>query len=81
MSGAANADTAVFVMPRGAGEWVGAAALWVTVAGWAEAAARRFGTAWVATPDAVVTPDAVLEFTRPRAVDTGLPFGHAEKPH
>jgi glycosyltransferase involved in cell wall biosynthesis len=65
MSGAAPADGALFVMPRGGREWANAAALWVTVAGWAEAARRRFGAAWVVTPDAVVAPDAVLDHTRP----------------
>jgi glycosyltransferase involved in cell wall biosynthesis len=78
VSGADPADAALFVMPRGGREWANAAALWVTVAGWAEAARRRFGAAWVATPDTVVAPDAVLDYTRPAAAprtgSTGSPF-------
>lgn len=74
MNGMERADAALFVMPRGAEEWANAAALWVTVAGWAEAARRRFGSAWVVTPDAVVAPDAVLDYTRPRPGNaTGTP--------
>jgi glycosyltransferase involved in cell wall biosynthesis len=60
-------DGAVFVMPRGAGGWGGGTGLWVTVAGWAEAARRRFGQAWVATPDAVMSPAATLAAVQPLA--------------
>ena len=43
-----------------------AAALWVTAAGWADAARRRFGAAWVVSPGGVVSPSAALDYTRPR---------------
>jgi len=57
---------AVFVMPRHATEWGNAAALWVTAAGWADAARRRFGQAWIVSPGGVVSPDAALGYTRSR---------------
>jgi glycosyltransferase involved in cell wall biosynthesis len=50
-------------MPRSGNEWPGADALWVTASGWAAAARRRYGAAWVVTPDAISTPEEVLEFT------------------
>jgi glycosyltransferase involved in cell wall biosynthesis len=59
-------DGAVFAMPRSSTEWSGAPAMWVTAAGWARAAQRRFGSAWVATPDAVASAAGVLGYTEPR---------------
>jgi glycosyltransferase involved in cell wall biosynthesis len=53
---------AVFVMPRKSTEWADAAAMWITVAGWAAAAAARFGNAWVVTPDAVADAETVLGY-------------------
>lgn len=44
-------SSAVVVMPRGLDAWATAEALWVTAKGWASAARRRFGAAWIATPD------------------------------
>jgi glycosyltransferase involved in cell wall biosynthesis len=52
------------VMPRASTEWAGAAALWITAAGWAGAAERRFGSAWVVTPDAIASAAQCLEYTR-----------------
>lgn len=48
--------SAVFIMPRSSSAWQGSEALWVTVAGWAAAAEKRFGNAWVVTTDCIVTP-------------------------
>jgi glycosyltransferase involved in cell wall biosynthesis len=59
-------DGAVFAMPRSSKEWLGAPAMWVTAAGWASAAQRRFGSAWVTTPDAIAGPADVLGYTEPR---------------
>lgn len=59
-----SGQSAVVLMPRPSTEWAGAAALWVTAAGWAGAAQRRFGSAWVVTPDATATPDVALGYTR-----------------
>lgn len=56
---------AVFVMPRSSTAWAGSAALWITVAGWAAAAERRFGAAWVVTPDATAAPRQALDFATP----------------
>lgn len=54
----------VLVMPRRSTEWAGAAAVWITASGWASAARRRVGQAWVATPDGVATPEETLGFMR-----------------
>lgn len=51
----------VFSMPRTPETWGGAAALWVTVAGWAAAARRRFGDALVLTPDGPISELGCLE--------------------
>lgn len=55
----------MFVMPRSTTAWAGSAALWITVAGWAAAAERRFGHAWVAAPDATASPAEALDFASP----------------
>ncbi|MEJ5255870.1 MAG: glycosyltransferase [Acidimicrobiales bacterium] len=49
-------------MPRPSTAWASAAGLWVTAAGWAAAGERRFGRAWVVTPDAVASPDEAVGF-------------------
>lgn len=62
MSGAADgprapgAESAVMLMPRGPGAWAGSEALWITAREWARAAERRFGAAWIATPDGAWAP-------------------------
>lgn len=64
---ARDARGAVFVMPRRSTEWADAAAMWITVAGWAHAAEQRFGHAWVVTPDAVADAATVITYPdRPR---------------
>lgn len=50
-------SSAVVVMPRGPDAWASAEALWITARGWAEAAQRRFGAAWIATPAGSWEPD------------------------
>ena len=50
-------------MPRASTAWAGAGALWITVAGWAEACRARFGQAWVVTPDRVASPEEALAYT------------------
>jgi glycosyltransferase involved in cell wall biosynthesis len=57
---------AVFVMPRKSTEWADAPAMWITAAGWARAAQRRFGHAWVVTRDRIASPDETIGFTQPR---------------
>jgi glycosyltransferase involved in cell wall biosynthesis len=59
---------AVLVVPRRRGD-VTIAGIWTVAAGWAGAARRRFGNAWVVTPDGVFSPDEVLTFAEP----TGSP--------
>jgi glycosyltransferase involved in cell wall biosynthesis len=56
-------DGAVFVMPRNTSEWASAKGVWIAAAGWANAARRRYGHAWVATPEGVFDPDDVLRRT------------------
>ncbi len=60
-------SAAVLAMPRPSTAWTGAAALWITVAGWAAACRTRFGQAWVVTPDGVASPEQALSYTEPRA--------------
>ena len=60
-------NAALLAMPRPSTAWAGAAALWITVAGWAAACRTRFGQAWVVTPDRVASPEEVLGYTEPRA--------------
>jgi glycosyltransferase involved in cell wall biosynthesis len=44
-------------------EWATAKGVWIAAAGWAAAAERRYGHAWVATPDGVVDPAQVTSRT------------------
>jgi glycosyltransferase involved in cell wall biosynthesis len=62
----------VCVMPRSPAEWAQAHALWITADGWARAGRRRFGSAWMVSPDNVLGPDELSDrgeaavFTRSR---------------
>jgi glycosyltransferase involved in cell wall biosynthesis len=60
-------ESVVCVMPRTSTEWAGAAAMWITAAGWAAAAERSLGAGWVVTPDCIATPAQTLQFTEPKA--------------
>ncbi|MGB8861568.1 MAG: hypothetical protein WCC60_20095, partial [Ilumatobacteraceae bacterium] len=53
----------IFVMPRDPANWGGAAALWVTVAGWAAATRRRGGTPIILTPSGVLSEAECLQAT------------------
>lgn len=61
-----NDRGAVFVMPRRSTEWADAPGIWITAAGWAEAARKQLGHAWVVTRDGIATPEETVAFTRPR---------------
>lgn len=52
----------LFVMPRSSGSWIGSEALWITVAGWAAAAERKYGRAVVITNDRTATPQQTLSY-------------------
>jgi glycosyltransferase involved in cell wall biosynthesis len=68
-------DAALIVMPRRSDEWRTAPALWVTAAGWAQAARRRYGAAWVVTPDRVTDPSTAVAYASLDVLDdTGNPF-------
>jgi glycosyltransferase involved in cell wall biosynthesis len=57
---------ALFVMPSPSAGQSGPVAVWITAAGWASAARRQFGTAWVLTPHGVFSPEeAAALATRP----------------
>lgn len=59
-------SAAVFVNQVGRAGLVGPLASWITIAGWAEAARRRYGAAWMVTPDGVLDPtDALARATAP----------------
>jgi glycosyltransferase involved in cell wall biosynthesis len=57
-----NKKTGLFIMPRSSSDWRGSEALWITVAGWAAAAERKFGKAYILTTDRVATPKEVLQY-------------------
>lgn len=57
-----KAKTTLFVMPRSSEAWRGSEALWITVAGWAAAAERKFGKAYVLTTDRITSPKEVLKY-------------------
>jgi glycosyltransferase involved in cell wall biosynthesis len=54
------------VMPRGVEAWPTAEALWITAREWARAAERRFGEAWITTPDGSWRPADLPERSRQR---------------
>ena len=61
------------MVPRRRGDGVTIAGLWTVAAGWAAAAQRRFGRAWVVTPDGVFTPDDLLTFAEPSSSSLSWP--------
>jgi glycosyltransferase involved in cell wall biosynthesis len=57
---------ALFVMPSPSAGQSGPVAVWITAAGWAEAARKRCGHAWVLTPNGICSPKEASELaTRP----------------
>jgi glycosyltransferase involved in cell wall biosynthesis len=63
-------DAIVCVMPRTSREWAGAAAMWITAAGWCAAGERLLGAGWVLTPDRIATAEETLGFTATEQVGT-----------
>ena len=61
----------MFVMPRTPGEWAGAGALWLTVAGWATAEANRGGVPGILTPSGLMSVPQCLENTATGPVVAG----------
>lgn len=57
-----RSDTAIFIMPRSSSSWEGSEALWITAAGWASAAKRKFGNAIVVTSDRIAEPREVWNY-------------------
>lgn len=56
----------LFVMPVSSSSKLGPVAVWITAAGWAAAAGRRWGRSWVLTPEGVFTAeDARVRASRP----------------
>lgn len=49
-------------MPRSSEAWRGSEALWITVAGWAAAAERKYGKAYILTTDRFASPKEVLKY-------------------
>lgn len=54
--------TAVFIMPRPSTAWRGAEAMWISVAGIASAAKKKYGSAIIVTSDKIAQPEEVLEY-------------------
>ncbi|MCM4157112.1 glycosyltransferase [Gramella sp. AN32] len=52
----------LFIMPRSSKAWHGSEALWITVGGWAAAAERKFGKAYILTTDRIALPMEVLKY-------------------
>lgn len=69
---------AIIVMPRRRAEGPPAAGLWTLAGGWATAARRRLGSAWILTLDGVASPEQVLSFADPpsSSVPHTLRFRH-----
>ena len=57
-----NKGVALFVMPRSSRDWKGAEGLWITTAGWAAAAKRKFDNAYVLTTDRIASPDEAVKY-------------------
>ncbi len=70
--------TAIFIMPRSSSAWLGAEAMWVSAAGWAEAARRKFGEAVVVTSDRIASPVEVLKYPLPPK-QSGFKFAFGRK--
>jgi glycosyltransferase involved in cell wall biosynthesis len=62
MSAGNSHKVVLFIMPRSSKAWVGAEALWITVAGWSAAAKRKYGNAWVITSDKIAQPADVIHY-------------------
>lgn len=60
---------ALILMPTPAVQTAGPVAVWITAAGWVEAASKRFGSAWLVTPEGVLTPCEARDLaTRPSSL-------------
>lgn len=57
-----TSKTAIFLMPRASSSWEGSEALWITAAGWASAAKKKFGNVLVITPDRIASPTEVYNY-------------------
>jgi glycosyltransferase involved in cell wall biosynthesis len=57
-----KAKISLFIMPRSSKAWRGSEALWITVAGWAAAAERKYGKAYILTTDRIAAPKEVLKY-------------------
>jgi len=57
-----KAKISLFIMPRSSEAWRGSEGLWITVAGWAAAAERKFGKAYILTTDRIAPPKEVLKY-------------------
>ncbi|MGH2572288.1 MAG: glycosyltransferase family 4 protein [Actinomycetota bacterium] len=56
----------LLVMTRAASGHAGPVATWISAAGWAEAARRRFGNSWIRAPEGILTPEEARALaTRP----------------
>jgi glycosyltransferase involved in cell wall biosynthesis len=70
MESAGDGQGALFVVPTAAKGQRGPLAVWIIAAGWADAARRRYGEAWLLTPHGVVSPDEARELASSSAPAT-----------
>lgn len=68
---------ALFVMPTPSLGQAGPVATWITTAGWAAAAERLIGGAWVLTPEGIFTPEEIRRLaSRPTLAPRGRAASH-----
>lgn len=59
MDAPGNGGAAIFVLPTTTTDQIGPVAGWISTSGWAAAAEREIGRAWIVTPEGVLTVDEV----------------------
>jgi glycosyltransferase involved in cell wall biosynthesis len=79
-----NADGergALFIMPTSSAGQYGPVGVWITAAGWAAAARRAWGQAWILTPQGVLSPEKALALaSRPSLSPRAHPLWHDSLP-
>lgn len=71
---------AVFVLPVATGGQLGPVAAYLSAGGWAAAAARVLGDAWVVCPDGVLDPSETVRRATDAAIGTSATVGHPRVP-
>jgi glycosyltransferase involved in cell wall biosynthesis len=73
---------ALFIMPTSTAGQFGPVGVWITAAGWAAAARRAWGQAWILTPQGVLSPEEALAMaSRPSLSPRTRGLWHDSLPH